>query len=223
MHTTNHMLLIEDSNGDVIDGHDTCSAHCCKYLAEKLGVRNRDSVLMGYSGETEFNTICEVCNVVIHGTEGLGDHEIKCSNYRCEVCNKEEETEEEETEVDLGDLCVHCENDTSFGSGRFVDRYPLFWLERDGDGIEYTGYCCNECEIEFQADHDAETKREVTVRWAFRYEITTTQLIPNDLEIDGELKEILDEPTTEQINYAELVESYIWQIDDLTTGESWGI
>ena len=91
MHTTNHQLLIEDSDGDVIEGHDTCTAHCCSYLADKLGVRNRDSVLMGYSGETEFNTICEVCNIVIHGTEGLDPHhDIKCSNYRCEVCYRYE-------------------------------------------------------------------------------------------------------------------------------------
>lgn len=54
-----------------------------------------------------------------------------------------------ESTIDLGDLCVHCGNSTAFGSGRFVDRYPVFGLERDGDGIEYTGYCCNECELGF--------------------------------------------------------------------------
>lgn len=54
--------------------------------------------------------------------------------------------------IDLGELCVHCGNSTAFGSGRFVDRYPVFWLQRDGDGIEYTGYCCNECELAFEAE-----------------------------------------------------------------------
>ena len=46
----------------------------------------KDAVLMGYSGDVEFNSICEVCNVVIHGTHGLGDHQIRCSNYKCEIC-----------------------------------------------------------------------------------------------------------------------------------------
>jgi hypothetical protein len=50
------------------------------------------------------------------------------------------------SKVDLGNLCVHCRNDTSFGSGRFVNRYPVFDLDVDGNGIEETGYCCDECE-----------------------------------------------------------------------------
>lgn len=86
MITDNHMLLIEDSDGDLIEGHDCCSWWCSKHLAEKLNVAWKDAILMGYSGEVEFNTICEVCNVVIHGTHGLGDHEIRCSNYKCEIC-----------------------------------------------------------------------------------------------------------------------------------------
>ncbi len=91
MITHNHMLLIEDSDGDLIDGHDCCSSFCSYDLSEDLGVPHKDAVLMGYSGETEFNTICVVCDVVIHGTHGLGDHEIKCSNHKCEVCMKERE------------------------------------------------------------------------------------------------------------------------------------
>ena len=50
------------------------------------------------------------------------------------------------SKVDLGNLCVHCRNDTSFGSGRFVNRYPVKNLDVDGNGIEETGYCCDECE-----------------------------------------------------------------------------
>ena len=86
MLTTNHMLLIEDSNGVLIEGHDCCDWVCNAHLAEKLGVPHLDAVVLGYSGEVEFNTICVVCNNVIHGTHGVGDHEIKCSDYECEVC-----------------------------------------------------------------------------------------------------------------------------------------
>ena len=48
--------------------------------------------------------------------------------------------------VDLGNKCVHCKEDTSFGSGKFVNRYPVYGLDPDGTGIEYDGYCCDECE-----------------------------------------------------------------------------
>ena len=48
--------------------------------------------------------------------------------------------------VDLGNKCVHCREDTSFGSGKFVNRYPVFDLDPDGTGTEYDGYCCDECE-----------------------------------------------------------------------------
>ena len=48
--------------------------------------------------------------------------------------------------VDIGNKCVHCKEDTSFGSGKFVNRYPVFGLDPDGTGIEYDGYCCDECE-----------------------------------------------------------------------------
>ena len=26
--------------------------------------------------------------------------------------------------IDRGNMCLHCRKDTSFGSGRFVNRYP---------------------------------------------------------------------------------------------------
>jgi len=54
---------------------------------------------------------------------------------------------------DLGSLCVHCRNDTSFGSGRFVNRYPVFGLDPDGSGTEYDGYCCDECEQEWYEEN----------------------------------------------------------------------
>ena len=48
--------------------------------------------------------------------------------------------------IDLKDKCVHCKQDTSFGSGKFVNRYPVFGLDPDGSGVEYDGYCCDDCE-----------------------------------------------------------------------------
>jgi hypothetical protein len=42
------------------------------------------------------------------------------------------------TPVDIGDYCVFCLKDTSFGSGRFVNRIPA------GTG-EFDGYACPEC------------------------------------------------------------------------------
>ena len=48
--------------------------------------------------------------------------------------------------IDLNDKCVHCKEDTSFGSGRFVNRYPVFGLDPNNEGIEYDGYCCDECD-----------------------------------------------------------------------------
>jgi len=56
--------------------------------------------------------------------------------------------------LDIGNLCVWCYQDTSFGSGRFVDRisvstYPeaVSWmLDEDKDHYESVeGYGCVEC------------------------------------------------------------------------------
>ena len=49
--------------------------------------------------------------------------------------------------IDIGDKCVECKNDTSFGSGRFVDRIPAERM----DGVEslrIEGYLCPECQLE---------------------------------------------------------------------------
>jgi hypothetical protein len=56
--------------------------------------------------------------------------------------------------LDLGNLCVWCQKDTSMGSGRFVNRYTVStdtesveWLTKEQaqqyDTVE--GYCCPEC------------------------------------------------------------------------------
>ena len=39
---------------------------------------------------------------------------------------------------DIGNKCVYCLEDTSFGSGRFVNRIPA-------DTDDYDGYACAEC------------------------------------------------------------------------------
>ena len=57
--------------------------------------------------------------------------------------------------IDLKNKCVHCKQDTSYGSGKFVNRYPVFGLDPDGTGTEYDGYCCDDCEQEW----DDEQKR----------------------------------------------------------------
>ena len=48
--------------------------------------------------------------------------------------------------IDIGDECVDCRQDTSFGSGRFVNRIPAS-VDREVDGkwVELDGYQCAEC------------------------------------------------------------------------------
>jgi hypothetical protein len=41
--------------------------------------------------------------------------------------------------VEIGDQCVFCRRDTSFGSGLFVNRIPA-------DDGEFVGYLCPECQ-----------------------------------------------------------------------------
>ena len=54
--------------------------------------------------------------------------------------------------IDLGNKCVHCKKDTSFGSGRFVNRYPAEIEEEQNDGsyIILDGYCCRICEEDWE-------------------------------------------------------------------------
>ena len=56
--------------------------------------------------------------------------------------------------MDIGNRCVHCGRDTSFGSGRFVNRIPADAdyeaVDKDGkiifaDGEYRDGYGCFEC------------------------------------------------------------------------------
>ena len=51
--------------------------------------------------------------------------------------------------TDIGNLCVHCRRDTSFGSGRFVNRYPVFGMYNFDTMQEEDGYCCDNCEQEY--------------------------------------------------------------------------
>lgn len=56
--------------------------------------------------------------------------------------------------IDIGNRCVHCGEDTSFGSGKFVNRIPADAdyeaLDNQGnvifaDGEHRDGYACAEC------------------------------------------------------------------------------
>ena len=38
--------------------------------------------------------------------------------------------------VDMGDVCIECYQDTSFGSGYFVNRLPADRMVEDDDGNE---------------------------------------------------------------------------------------
>ena len=40
--------------------------------------------------------------------------------------------------INIGDLCCECRNDTSFGSGKFINRIPCFRETEEG-------YLCEEC------------------------------------------------------------------------------
>ena len=51
--------------------------------------------------------------------------------------------------VDIDDLCVHCRRDTSFGSMRFVNRYPVFGLYNEELKREEDGYGGDECEQKY--------------------------------------------------------------------------
>jgi hypothetical protein len=44
--------------------------------------------------------------------------------------------------INMGNLCLWCRKDTSFGSGLFVNRTPA-WNDKNEEG-----YKCVECEIE---------------------------------------------------------------------------
>jgi|DEB0MinimDraft_3_1074331.scaffolds.fasta_scaffold131579_1 hypothetical protein len=56
------------------------------------------------------------------------------------------------TPIDLGDLCVYCGADTSFGNGKFVNRIPADnTVEVVFDGphsadLEVTGWLCDDCQ-----------------------------------------------------------------------------
>ena len=51
---------------------------------------------------------------------------------------------------DIGNKCIKCFEDTSFGSGRFVNRI----IASDDD---YDGYICPNCSLEEEEDFDEET------------------------------------------------------------------
>ena len=55
--------------------------------------------------------------------------------------------------IDKGDMCLHCRQDTKFGSGKFVNRYPVFELFNEELKITEDGYCCDDCETQYYKDN----------------------------------------------------------------------
>ncbi len=79
-----HMLVVEDINGDVEEGHWVCSDSCHRILANTLNVPYN-----GWYGcvELEFNTFCECCEDFMHGINGNHDvGEIVCDDSTCDTC-----------------------------------------------------------------------------------------------------------------------------------------
>ena len=54
--------------------------------------------------------------------------------------------------IDKGNMCLHCREDTKFGSGKFVDRYPAE-IYNEELKITEEGYCCNDCETQYYKDN----------------------------------------------------------------------
>jgi len=77
--------------------------------------------------------------------------------------------------MDIGNNCVHCNKDTSFGSGRFVNRIPAdadYQAEDDKGNIIFTegeyrdGYACESCQ-ELECDKCSKT----TIDYSFGREV----------------------------------------------------
>ena len=49
--------------------------------------------------------------------------------------------------VDIGNLCIECGCDTSYGKGSFVNRIPA----DDGERI---GYWCADCQYNFEKEFE---------------------------------------------------------------------
>jgi len=56
--------------------------------------------------------------------------------------------------IDRGDMCLHCRQDTKFGSGKFVNRYPAE-IHNEVWGDE-RGYCCDDCEQAYYKNNKEE-------------------------------------------------------------------
>lgn len=63
------------------------------------------------------------------------------------------------TALDIGDLCVCCGEDTSFGGGKFVNRIPadnvlevVFDGPRSAD-LAVAGWMCEECQFGDEEDN----------------------------------------------------------------------
>lgn len=52
------------------------------------------------------------------------------------------------TYIDIGDICVDCGKNTTFGSGLFVNRIPAdkSWIVNESFEIQVDGYLCPVCQ-----------------------------------------------------------------------------
>ncbi len=68
-----HILIMEDSSGEIVDLHNLCSDACHRQLAQHLGVEYG-----GWHGcqESEFDTECVNCEAPIAGVYGPYDDDV---------------------------------------------------------------------------------------------------------------------------------------------------
>tara|TARA_Y100000310_G_scaffold155757_1_gene155225 strand:+ start:40 stop:414 length:375 start_codon:yes stop_codon:yes gene_type:complete len=57
--------------------------------------------------------------------------------------------------IDRGDMCLHCRQDTKFGTGKFVNRYPAE-IHNEEKGYDEKGYCCDDCEQAYYKNNKEE-------------------------------------------------------------------
>ena len=87
-------------------------------------------------GYTRKDIICGIEN----GHRKMSGVAMQCLNYFIRINFPYGLPEKRTTErIDILDKCVYCFRDTSFGSGRYVDRIPA-----STDDLE--GYSCSDCQ-----------------------------------------------------------------------------
>ena len=85
--------------------------------------------------------------------------------------------------IDIGNECTQCRKDTSFGSGRFVDRIPA-------GNDEFEGYLCTECRL-----MTCEMCNEEVIDYGgYNGMIVCDDCNPEEDEDEEEVKEVIHTP-----------------------------